>query len=112
MVYMSLLQDTGFILIAIIVFMIAAVSAGLILNTFNNSISTAPNIATEAKTNINNLDTQWGGAMDWILLGLLIGMPLISLGLAHFNNIPSIFFYITIALLLLFTFIGWGIQAM
>lgn len=106
---MSLWDSIG-IVAAIMAFVIAVIVAGLVYQSFNTAIQ-ASDVSQAAKDNAQALDTGWPGAMDWIFAALLFGLPLASMGLAYFNNIPSVFFYAVLAMLFLMVFIGWGLQS-
>lgn len=108
---MSLLQDSFFIVTALVVFVVAAVSVGLILNAFNTAIASDTTISQTARNGADSMDNAWGSVMDWFLAALLFGLPLVSMGLAHTNVVPNLFFYVTLAVLLLMVFVGWGLQA-
>lgn len=106
---MSLLNDSLFIVMILFGFMLVAGILGYTINEFNTHIQ-GEDVSSRAKTDIAALDNSWGGAMDWLFLALLIGLPLASMGLAYFNAVPSVFFYMTLAVLLLMVFVGWGLQ--
>lgn len=108
---MSLLQDSFFIVTALVVFVVAAVTVGLIVNAFSDAIAGDTNISETARDGAAAMDTAWGDVMDWFMAALLFGLPLVSMGLAHTNIVPNLFFYVTIAVLLLMVFVGWGLQA-
>lgn len=107
---MSLLQDSLFIVGALFLFVIVAAALGLMLSSFNAAVQGNADIDSRAKTDIGNLNQGWGGVMDWFLVALLIGLPLASMGLAHLNRVPAVFFYMVIAVLFLMVFVGWGLQ--
>jgi len=107
---MSLLQDSIVIIIALFVFVIAAVTLGLIFQGFNDAIQIS-NVDQQAKDSIGDIDNGWGKVMDWIFAALLFGLPLTSMGLAYFNRVPLTFFYVVIAVMVLMLFVGWAFQA-
>lgn len=90
--------------------MVVSATMGLMLQKFNTAIQINDIIDERSKTDIGNLDNAWGGSMDWFFIALLTGLPLASMALAHFNNIPSTYFYLLLGVLLLMVFIGWGLQ--
>lgn len=108
---MSSFRDTMLVVMVVMVVAITAISLGIASNAINDAFQTDNNIPTVAKTSMGNMSSNWGGVFDWIIAAIIIGMPLVSMGLAYFNNVPSIFFWLTIPLLLLMVFVGWGIAA-
>lgn len=104
------MTDSVVIIIGLIAFVIAAISVGLIISAFNTSIQ-ASDVPQVAKDNAASLDSNWGPGMDWLFAALLIGLPLVSMGLAHMNYIPSVFFYMILAFMLLMTIVAWGLQS-
>lgn len=107
---MSLLKDVGIIVVALFVFAIAAVTVGIIWNAISTSFTGNADIPQVAQDGVNEIDTSWGPVMDWFFIALLFGLPIVSMGLAYFNNVPALFFYVVIAVMLLFVIIGWGLQ--
>lgn len=106
---MSLLKDSFFIVTALLVFIIAAVTVGLIWGAFNNALQTS-DVAQQAKDGVSSINNAWGPTMDWFFAALLFGLPLASMGLAYFNKVPAVFFYLVIGVMLLMLFVGAGIQ--
>lgn len=109
MAYLSLF-DSIVIVAGLVAFVVAVVVAGIVYQEFNTALQ-GSDLSQVAKDNADDLSTGWPGAMDWIFAALLIGLPLASMGLAYFNNIPSVFFYAILAMLFLMVFIGWGLQS-
>lgn len=106
---MSLSESLGILAIGVFLIILAA-TTGIIFDQLTGAISGSADISQVAKDNAQEASENWGGAMDWILLCMLIGMPLISMGLAYFNDVPPFFFYTTIGTSLVMVFIGWALQ--
>lgn len=104
------LFDSFWIVSALLAFVVAAVAVGLVFEAFNSAVQ-AGDFPDVAKTSVSGFDTALPGVFDWLFVALLFGLPLVSMGLAWFNNIPLVFFYVVLAVLLLMVFIGWGLQS-
>jgi hypothetical protein len=103
------MSDAFFIVVALVSVVIVMIATGIVFEKFNGAIS-ASDVSQVAKDNVAHIDSQWPGAMDWLFASILFGLPLVSMALAHFNSIPSIFFYLTLALLFLMAFVSYAFQ--
>lgn len=103
---MSMFQDVlviGFVLVLIVVgALLTLVIVKPISSAFNNA-----DIAQVGKDRVADFDTHLPGIFEWILLILYIGLPLIALGLAFTNAIPSFYFWIATVLVFVFSIIGF-----
>ena len=106
---MSLQEGLGIMVIGILLIVLAA-TTGIIFNELSDAIAGSDDISQIAKDNAQTAADGWGSAMDWILVSVLLGMPLISMGLAYFNDIPPFFFYLSIGFALVMVIIGWALQ--
>jgi hypothetical protein len=104
------LFDSFVIIGSVITFLIVAVLLGLTLSAFNLSLD-ASDLPEEAKEMAGVMDANWAGGVQWIFVGLLVGLPLLSMVLAHINSIPSVFFFISLGFLFLMTIVGWAFRA-
>lgn len=93
-------MDSFVVVITLVVFVILVGVTGLTFSYFNNALQGA-DVDQQAKDAAEDMDAAWPGAMQWIFAGLLFGLPLVSMALAHINPIPPVFFYASLGLMLL-----------
>lgn len=105
---MSILND-----IIVIVGFILLIAGGAIL-----SIIVVDNVNTafqgtgleEGGEVVQNFDSGFANSLDFVFAVIFIGLPLVAFGLAFLNFIPSFFYWISIALVVIFGVIGAIIQ--
>lgn len=105
--------DTIVVVVSVFTFALILGIIGFAFNSVDtaiNGIDPSTPGYSEATTITGNLNNDFGPTIDWILLCIAFGLPLISAVLAWSNNIPNIFFFLSIGLLFLLVFIGWGLQ--
>lgn len=105
--------DVFVVVVSVFLFALAAAVLGIMVSGVDAAFSgldPATPGYTEATTITGTLDTNWGPTVDWLVICLAFGLPLISAVLAWMNNIPNIFFFLSIGLLFVLVFIGWGLQ--
>ena len=97
--------------IMIIVFMIGLmVVIGIYLATRVNSAIQDSGVSDSTKTMTGSITDDLPGAVDFVVIMILFGLPLVSVILAYFNNIHPVFFYIGIAVLILIVLCGYAYQ--
>ena len=97
---LSWLFSAGMILIVLLYF----------INVFNDGIAADDNLSSIAKSSSNNLNDQAPGVFDFLFAIFFIGLPIVSAALAFFNDISPIFFFASLALIILFMVIGASYQ--
>lgn len=91
---LTIMLILGGALIVMIVFI-------LFVNKVNASINSDPTIPSQGKIFISNIQSQNGWTLDFIFIMALISLPLVSAMLAYFNNIPPVFFWASIGVLMM-----------
>lgn len=104
---MAFLQDQIFIGGTIISFMFIAIFGLLLVSNINTGFA-----GNDPYGAVNDFDTQLPGIIDWIFGLLFIGLPLIALGLAFVNFIPSFFYWLAMLVNAVITILGFALQAM
>jgi len=101
------------VIVSVFTFAILAAVLGIVASNVDTAFTSLdPNTPgyTEATTITGTFSSDWGFTLDWIVLCVAFGLPLISAILAYTNNIPNIFFFLSIGLLFIAVFLGWGLQ--
>lgn len=106
----SFLFDAVFVIMLLFVLMIAGIATSMLLGKANAAFQADPNIPAAAKDNIASSNSQFPKVIDFWIVLLLVGLPLISMGLGFFTNIPSIFFWLGIGASFVVAWIAYAFQ--
>lgn len=104
---MSLLHDSVYIIVSLFAIALVSIVAIMAYSTFNTAIQ-ASDVNTIGKTATSDFNTSFPRGLDWIVMLLLVGLPLVSFGLAFFNNISPVFFWMSLGVIYLVVLVGYG----
>jgi hypothetical protein len=97
----------AFFVLGVVFLLVVVVGVGMYLaGAVNDAFQGMTDISTESKTMLQNVDNDLPGVVDLILVIIIVGLPLVSMVLAFFNNIHPVFFYVSISVLVLIVFAG------
>lgn len=100
---------TGFIVVLGVIIMI------IILNAFNTAFQASSAIPAEGKAIMDQGATEFPQYMDYFILIMLFGLPLVAGALAYFLDISGVFFWLVVIVSFLFILLGavighyWGV---
>lgn len=83
---------------------------GIVIVTQINSGFQSALVDSQAKTIVGSWDNQIPSILDWIFGLAFIGLPIIAMGLAFVNHIPSFFFWLASLLSFVMSIIGFAVQ--
>lgn len=97
----------AFIVLGVAFMLAVTVGVGLYFaGNVNTAVQEMTGISTEAKTMTSNINNDLPGFVDLLMVIILVGLPLVSMVLAFFNNVHPLFFYVSVAVLVLVVFAG------
>lgn len=99
--------DVFFILIVGFLLATMVVIGVFLSNTVNTALQNST-IAPEAKEATQNITDDLPGAADFVLIIILFGLPMMTVVLSFFNDIHPLFFYVSIAVLILIVMAGYA----
>lgn len=106
---MAFFEDQIFIGGLIIGFLAFGFLAILLVSNINTAFASA-DVDQVGKNVVSGWDSQLPSIVDWFFGLLFIGLPLIALGLAFVNFIPSFFFWVAMLVSAVITVLGFALQ--
>lgn len=106
---MSFLTDALYIGLRLLLFAVGAIFFAAIMSPINTDFQ-ASDLTNESKAIMNDYVSSVPASIDWIMLMLYVGIPLIAFGLAFVNAIPQVFFWIAALISFLLSLLGFIIQ--
>lgn len=106
---MSFLRDGIIITGVLLLLAFAGLLFSAIMTPANTAIQ-ASSMTNDSKLVVSDFNEFIPKSLDWVILLLFIGLPLIAFGLAFTNYVPSAFFWIAVLLVFVLSVFGGIVQ--